>query len=43
MLGQAVEPEETLRYETLRPLREYVMNNYQIVERFGQQILFRRK
>jgi 4-amino-4-deoxy-L-arabinose transferase-like glycosyltransferase len=43
LLSQAVAKEEALRYEALRPLREYVMKNYQIVERFGPQILFRRK
>lgn len=43
-LRQVVEPAEALRYEAMRPLRDYVMKNYQIVERFGpQMIVFRQK
>jgi len=42
-LGQAVESAEALRYEALRPLRDYVMKNYEIADQFGPQVLFRRK
>jgi len=42
-LGKAVEAEEAQRYEVLKPLRDYVMKNYEIVQQFGPQIVFRRK
>jgi len=43
-LMQIAEPEEALRYEAMKPFREYVMNNYQIVQQpFGANILFQRK
>ncbi len=42
-LRQVVEPAEALRYEAMQPLRNYVMKNYQIVEKFGPQIVFRHK
>ncbi len=42
-LGRVVEPAEARRYEVLRPLREYVMKNYQVAGEFGAQVLFRRR
>jgi hypothetical protein len=42
-LRQTVEPAEALRYEVMRPLREYVMKNYEIVGQFGAHVLFTRK
>jgi len=43
MLGQAVEPAEALRYQAMRPFRDYVMKNYEIVGELGGQVVFRRK
>lgn len=44
MLREKIEPAEALRYEAMKPFREYVMNNYQIVQQpFGANILFQRK
>ncbi|MBP7053706.1 MAG: hypothetical protein KBE65_22070 [Phycisphaerae bacterium] len=42
-LNQQFEPAESQRYEAMRPLRQYVMKNYQIVGVYGQQVLFKRK
>ena len=42
-LRQKVEPAEALRFEAMKPFREYVMKNYIIVRPFGQHILFRHK
>ncbi len=38
-----VDPDEALRYEVMKPLREYVMKNYRIVNTFGSETLFQRK
>lgn len=39
-----IEPAEALRYKAMKPLREYVMKNYKIVQQpFGDHILFQRK
>jgi len=35
--------DEVLRYHKLRPLREFVMNNYRVVRVFGQHVLFELK
>jgi len=35
--------EEAQRYEAMKPLRDFVMNNYQIVRMFGQHVLFKLK
>jgi hypothetical protein len=43
ILRERVEPAEALRYQAMKPLREYVMNNYKIVQTFGDHILFQRK
>jgi len=39
-----IDPAEALRYKAMKPLRDYVMKNYKIVQRpFGDHILFQRK
>jgi 4-amino-4-deoxy-L-arabinose transferase-like glycosyltransferase len=38
-----IDPDEPLRYEAMRPLREYVMKNYRIVNTFGANTLFQHK
>lgn len=47
MYGQALKEQissaEAARFEAMRPLRSYVMKNYQVVGSYGQQILFKRK
>jgi hypothetical protein len=40
---QNIEPAEALRFQAMKPFREYVMNNYKIVQTFGDHILFQRK
>ncbi len=35
--------DEVLRYHKLRPLREFVINNYRVVRVFGQHVLFELK
>ncbi len=42
-LMQMAEPDEALRYEAMKPFREFVMKNYKIVRPFGAHILFQRK
>jgi hypothetical protein len=37
------EEAEALRYDELKPFREFVMNNYRIVQMFGQHVLFELK
>lgn len=36
-------PDEAERYEAMKPLREFVMNNYRIVGQYGNHVLFARK
>ena len=44
MLHENIEPDEALRYEAMKPFREFVMKNYEIVRRpFGTHVLFKRK
>lgn len=43
MLREQIEPDEALRYGAMKPFRKYVMNNYRIVQAFGQHVLFERK
>jgi hypothetical protein len=43
MLREQIEPAEALRFEAMKPFREYVMKNYKIVQSFGVNILFQRK
>jgi hypothetical protein len=38
-----IETAEVLRYQAMKPFREYIMNNYKIVQPFGANILFQRK
>lgn len=42
-LREQISPAEAERYESLRPLRSYVMKNYQIVGQYGPHVLFKRK
>jgi hypothetical protein len=44
MLRNRFDEDEALRYEALKPLREFVMNNYRIVRMFGRKhVLFELK
>jgi hypothetical protein len=43
MLREQIEPAEAFRYEAMKPFREYVMQNYKIVQPFGANVLFQRK
>jgi len=44
MLREKIEPDEALRYETMKPFREFVMKNYKIVRTFvNPHVLFQRK
>ena len=43
MLRDKIEPDEALRYEAMKPFREFVMNNYRIVRMFGPHVLFELK
>ena len=43
MLREKIEPDEAERFEAMRPLREFVMKNYKIVQPFGQHVLFEHK
>ncbi len=44
MLREQIEPDEALRYEAMKPFREYVMKNYKIVQPFvSPHVLFQRK
>jgi hypothetical protein len=40
---EAIDPLEVLRYQAMKPFRQYVMKNYKIVQPFGAHILFQRK
>jgi len=40
MLHEKIGPDEALRYEVMKPFREFVMKNYKIVRPFGQHVLF---
>jgi 4-amino-4-deoxy-L-arabinose transferase-like glycosyltransferase len=41
---KSIEPAEALRYKVMKPFRDYVMNNYKVVQQpFGNHILFQRK
>ena len=41
--GKISDPDEAVRFETMKPFRDYVMNNYRIVRPFADQVLFQRK
>lgn len=43
ILQTQIEPDEAARYEAMKPLRDYVMNNYRVVGQYGMHILFERK
>jgi hypothetical protein len=43
LLRDHFDEDEALRYEALKPLREFVMKNYQIVQMFGEHVLFKLK
>ncbi|MBA7508055.1 hypothetical protein ES706_06786 [subsurface metagenome] len=44
MLREKIEPDEALRYEAMKPFREFVMKNYKIVRSFvNPHVLFQRK
>jgi hypothetical protein len=43
LLRNKFDEDEALRYEYLKPLREFIMNNYRIVHMFGQHVLFELK
>lgn len=44
MLRERVDdPAEVKRFEAMKPLRDYVMENYRIVRSFGEHVLFERK
>jgi hypothetical protein len=42
-LRDRVSEDEAERYNSMQPLREYVMNNYRIERSFGKHILFKQK
>jgi len=43
MLEQQFDKAEAQRYEILKPLRQYVMQNYRVVREFGEHVLFEKK
>ncbi len=43
ILETQVEPDEAKRYEAMKPLRDFVMNNYRVVKPFGSHVLFEKK
>ena len=44
MLRERIEPDEALRYEAMKPFREFIMKNYKIVRTFvNPHVLFQRK
>ncbi|MHC4556426.1 MAG: ArnT family glycosyltransferase [Planctomycetota bacterium] len=43
ILREKIEPDEALRYEQMKPFREFVMKNYRVVRTFGQHVLFERE
>ncbi len=40
LLRDKFDEDEALRFEMLKPFRDFVMNNYRIVRMFGQHVLF---
>ncbi len=42
-LHERFDQDEALRYEAMKPFREFVRKNYKIVQMFGQHVLFQRK
>lgn len=43
LLAKEFDEDEALRYDKLKPLREFVMDNYRIVQMFGTHVLFELK
>ncbi len=43
LLAKEFGEDEALRYDNLKPLREFVMDNYRIVQMFGPHVLFELK
>lgn len=43
MLRTRFDEDEALRYEAMKPLREFVMKNYRITQLFGEHVLFELK
>jgi len=43
ILHDKIEPAQGLRYEAMKPLRDFVMGNYKIVRSFGEQVVFELK
>jgi hypothetical protein len=41
--NQQIWVDEAQRFEVMKPLRQYVMNNYQVAQVFGDHILFETK
>ena len=39
----AADPKELERYKAMRPLRDYLVQNYRVVQDFGSHVLFERK
>jgi len=37
------DPDEAVRFEAMKPFRDYVMKNYRVVRPFADQVLFQRK
>jgi len=42
-LAERIEPEEAERFKAMKPFRDYVMANYEVVRQFGIHVLFERK
>ena len=43
MLSERIGTDEALRYEAMKPFREFVMGNYTIIRKFGPHVLFELK
>lgn len=42
ILREKVEPDEALRFEAMKPLRDYIMNNYRLAQILGDECVFER-
>jgi len=40
ILREKVEPDEALRFEAMKPLRDYIMRNYRVAQIIGDEIVF---
>jgi len=43
MLAEQVGEDEAARFDAMKPLRDFVMNNYEPAQAFGPNIVFRLK